>query len=184
LRCLCQSARQQPCFTVCVKGVSGPRNQKRPRLLSKLVDRGVTSQVKRASLAHGVCLHGGSACLATPADRHAAPQSLAPIRNVIDRIKELDRFKAGGREAPERPILLLLSRMPKPREYVSRFWDRCSLYAELLIPAWPVHGDQRPRTRAVRAKFPHGVLARSTTGHRSVHHSVPVRPSARVLSLR
>src|SRR5262249_26975795 len=67
--------------------------------------------------------------------------------------------------------------MPKPPDYASQFWDRCSLLTELLIPTWPVHADRKPRTR-VRAKFPHGVLGRiaethRTTGHRSVQHSAP-----------
>jgi len=79
--------------------------------------------------------------------------------------------------------------IPKPPEYVSQFWDRRSPFTELVIPAWPVHADQKPRTRPVRAKFPHGVLGRiaetdRTTGHRSVQHSAPVRPSARILPLR
>src|SRR5262249_32148412 len=74
--------------------------------------------------------------------------------------------------------------MPKPPDYASQFWDRCSLLTELLIPTWPVHADQKPRTR-VRAKFPHGVLGRIAethrmTGHRSVQHSAPVRPTPRV----
>src|SRR5262249_17072213 len=79
--------------------------------------------------------------------------------------------------------------IPKPPEHVSQFWDRCSLFTELLIPIWPVHADQKPRTRPVRAKFPHRIRGRiaetdRTTGHRSVQHSAPVRPSARVLPLR
>jgi hypothetical protein len=91
------------------------------------------------------------------------------------------------RQLKRRYVLPFL--IPKPPEYVSQFWDRCSLFPELVIPAWPVHADQKPRTRPVRAKFPHGVLGRiaetdRATGHRSVRHSAPVRPSVRVLPLR
>src|SRR5262245_17393417 len=66
--------------------------------------------------------------------------------------------------------------IPKPPEDVSQFWDRWSLFTELVIPAWP--------TRPLRARFPHGVLGRiaktdRTTGHRSVRHSAPVEWSNR-----
>src|SRR5262249_37910213 len=94
-----------------------------------------------------------------------------------------------GRIGVREPTTTSGALIPKPPEHVSQFWDRGSLFTELVIPAWPVHADQKPRTRPVRAKFPHGVLGRiaetnRTTGHRSVRHSAPVRPSARVLPLR
>ena len=54
--------------------------------------------------------------------------------------------------------------MPKPPEYVAQFWDRCSLFTELVIPAWPVHADQKSRTRPVRAKFPHRIRGRIADG--------------------
>src|SRR5215831_7585046 len=66
---------------------------------------------------------------------------------------------------------------PKPPEYVSQFWDRWSLFTELVIPAWPVHAPVRPtnngrcdyaRLRA-RLKFPRGARmdrARIARAHR------------------